>query len=56
MSFIEQVNSIKEGVLKRPEYLVAVNEMMETAKEYTAQKEIDESLKKNQQDKEEITL
>lgn len=54
MSFIEQVNSIKDGVLKRPEYSTAIKTIFDRANEYTASKKLEEKL--NERDIDEPTL
>lgn len=53
MSFVDQVNSIKDGVLKRPEYSIPIKAVFDKAKEYSAEKKLDENLNRPE---EEITL
>lgn len=54
MSFVDQVNGIKEKVLKSNIYAKPIEDVMNRAKNYKAEKTVDEILKAN--DKEEMTL
>lgn len=44
MGFIDEVNSVKENVLKKTEYSDAINSIMAKANEYSTQERIKKSL------------
>lgn len=45
MSFVEQVNSIKEGVLGRQEYNTPIKEIMFKANAYSVTQNLEETLR-----------
>ena len=54
MSFVEEVNKIRDGVLSKPEYSVPLKELNERVEEYKAQKVVEE--KSNQKEDQELTI
>jgi len=50
MSFIDKVNTVKQNVFNNPEYATAIKEIMNRATKYSAQKSLEESLKREEND------
>lgn len=53
MSFVDEVNRIKNGVLSKPEYSEPIKSVMDRANSYTAELKIEATLSKKGDDERE---
>lgn len=53
MSFVDEVNRIKDGVLSKPEYREPINSVINRANAYTSELKLDKQLSRSEEEEQE---